>query len=269
MKKYKIVVLSDLNSSTRTTLKSTVSLAKIVNGDIEVFSVKRPTDIVDKENQLSAIRTINSLHTKTDKKIQNLIQPISKDYEIAIKYSFAFGNIKNEISNFIKKSRPDIIVLGKRKPRPFNFIGDNITQFVLNTFKGVIMIATDKNALEPNKEISLGMLNNLEPSFNLEFAEDLMAHAQKPLKSFKIVKNSYLLKEIPQPANKKMVEYVFEHNDGTIKNLSNYLSKNNINLLYIDRAKQQTDNKTDLVMSDINNVVGKLNVTLLVTGVQK
>lgn len=264
MKKYKIVVLTDLSKSASDTLKSTVSLAKMINGNIEIFSVKKPTDIVEKENQLSAMRTINNKHTAVDKKLKKFTSSVSKEYDIDVKYSFAFGNVKSEIEDFINERQPDVVVLGKRKTNPFNFIGDGITPFVLNIFKGVIMIAADKNVLEPNKEISLGMLNSFEESFNLEFADDLMANTQKPLKSFKIVKNSNASEENLQPANKNKVEYVFEHNDSSIKNLSNYLSKNNINMLYVDRVKKSDDDK---MISDIKTVVNNLNVNLLLTGI--
>ncbi len=265
MKKYKIVVLSDLNDFTESTIKSTVSLAKMVNGDIEVFSVKKPTDIIDKENQLSAMRTINSQYTKIDKKMQHLINPIATAYKVDINYSFSFGNTKSEIKDFIEERQPDIIVLGKRKSNPFQVIGDSITQYVFNIFKGVIMIAADQNTLEPNKEITLGTLNNIEPLGNLKFAEELMAHTKKPLKSFKIVKNSRESEALKRPANKKTIEYVFEHNDSSIKSLSNYLTKNNIDLLYLDRMKKPADNNMKLTKSDIKNLVDKLNVTLLVT----
>jgi len=263
MKTYKIVVLSDLGKSASRTLKSTVSLAKMINGHIEIFNVKKPTDIVEKENQLSAMRTINSQHATTDKKMRNLIKPISEDYGVDISYSFALGNVKNEIDNFIKEKQPDIIVLGNRKSKPFNFVGDNIAQFVLSTFKGVIMIADENNVLEPSKEISLGTLNSLEPLVNLEFSKDLMAHSKKPLKSFKIVKNSSALEKMATPANNETIEYVFEHSDSSVKNLSNYLSKNKINLLYVDRVKKSTDDK---MISDIKDVINNLNVTLLLTG---
>lgn len=263
MKKYKILVLSDLNTNAASTIKSAVSLAKMIAGDIEVFSVKKPTDIIDKENQLSAIRTINAQQTKTVKKMQNLIDPIAAAYEVAIRHSFAFGNIKHEIKHFIENHQPDIIVIGKRKSTLFNFIGDGITPFVFNIFKGPIMIATDKKVLEPNKEISLGTLNNLDLSIDLKFAEDLMVHAQKPLKSFKIVKNSSrgASEAVMKPANKETVEYVFEHSDSSVKNLSNYLSKNNVDLLYLDRINENNDNTIDLMLSDIN----KLDVNLLVS----
>lgn len=265
MKKYKILVLSDLSNSAKTAIKSAVSLSKMIDGDVEIFSVKKPTDIIDNDNQLSAIRTINNLHTKTDKKIQSLINPIAKEYGVHIKHSFAFGNTKNEIKSIIEERQPDIIVLGKRKSTLFNFIGDGITQFVFNTFKGVIMIATDKNALEPSKEISLGMLNNLEPSVDLKFAEDLMANTYEPLKSFKIVKNSRESVEMTHPASQKMVEYVFEHNDSSMKSLSNYLHKNNVDLLYLNRMKKHAGNEMNLMKSDIKSLVDNLNVTLIVT----
>ena len=60
MKKYKILVLSNLDSSTQKILKSAVSLAKMIDGQIEVFSVTKPTEIIAGDNQLSAIRTINT-----------------------------------------------------------------------------------------------------------------------------------------------------------------------------------------------------------------
>jgi nucleotide-binding universal stress UspA family protein len=266
MKKYKILVLSNLDSSTQPILKSAISMANMIDGEIEVFSVTKPTDVVNRDNQLSAIRTINNQHTATGKKMKNLIDPIVKDYNTKIKHSFVFGNVKNEIENIIKERKPDVIVLGKRKSTPLKLIGDNVTQFVFNSFKGTILIAADKTTLEPNKEISLGMLNNIEPLGNLKFAEDLMACNKSSLKSYKIVKNLDASAKMIKPNDAKTVEFVFEHNDGSIKNLSNYLSKNKVNLLYLNRMRKQTD---DFMVSDIKRLVNNLNVNLLVTAEYK
>ena len=265
MKKYKIAVLTDLNNKATKTIKNAVSLAKMINADLEVFSVRKPTDVIQKENQLSAIRTINNQSTKTAKKLKELVKPIAETYNIKINSSYAFGNVKNEIKNFIDNTQPDIIVLGKRKSSPFKFLGDGITQYVFNTFKGAIMVASDKNSLEPNTEISLGMLNNLGEPINLEFADDLMANTQKPLKSFKIVKNSDIIEEVVQPANQKIVEYVFEHGDNSINSLSNYINKNNVDLLCFNRKKKHTENQTNFMKSDVKNLINNLNVNFLVT----
>jgi hypothetical protein len=267
--KYRILVLSDLNKSARTMLKSTVGLAKMIHGEIDVFHVKKPSDIVSSENQLSAMRTINRKHTEVDREMQDLTKSITEELDMNLKYSFAFGNVKNEIDTYILKSRPDIIVLGKRKPKPFNLQGDGITEFVLNRHNGAIMISADKDCIVPGEEITFSTLNSSGQSFNLEFAEDLMKHIQKPLKSFRILKNSSSAPKKFAPSDRKTIEYVFESNDGAIKNISNYLSKTSINILSIDRTQKNQDSTENLTETDINSVIGKLDVTFLLSGRQK
>lgn len=265
--KYKILVLSDLKKSAANTLKSTISLAKIIDADIAFFHVKKPIDILEKDNQLSAMRTINQENGATDKKIQNLIAPISEEFNVNIDYSFAFGNVKSEIEKSIKAHQPDIIVLGKRKFK--SIIGDKVTQFVLKKYPGIIMIAADKNSMEPNKELSLGVFNGLNPSINSELVEDLMAHTKKPLKSFKIAEKVEGAKEAKDAPESKTVEYVFEQSDNVINSLSNYLLKNNINLLYIDREKCLAPNKASHKTSNVDNAINKFDVSLLLIGEQK
>jgi hypothetical protein len=257
---YKILVLSDLKGDTKSTLKSTISLAKMIDGDINFFHVKSAKDIVEKENQLSAIRSINYEFKTVNKKIHQLIAPISKEYGININSKFSFGNVKNEIEKYIQEVQPDIVVLEKRKSSSFNFIGDNIIEFVFKIHSGVIMIASDENAFEPNQEIALGVLNDLEISSNLKFADNLLENSKKPLKSFKIINDSNTETEQQVVTDRKTVQYVFEKNDSSIKNISNYVSKNNINLLCINRSRKNDKNKTDL-----KDVIGKLNVSLLVS----
>jgi hypothetical protein len=87
-KKYKILVLSDLKEGTDSTLKNAISLSKIIDADIEFFHVKKPTDIVERESQLSAMRTINKEYLETEKKIKNTIEPISRVYDMKLKSSF-------------------------------------------------------------------------------------------------------------------------------------------------------------------------------------
>ena len=266
MKKYKITVLSDLDSNLETTLRSAIGLAKIIDGEIEVFTVKKASEIVDSDNQLSAMRSINHRYTSFRKKMNQLIDPISEQFDIRIDYSFSIGNIKGEIEQYIDTKSPDIIVLGKRREKLLSLVGDRITPFLLKKFKGVILIANEKNIIETNKEISLGLWNNLEGKFNLEFAENLIEHIQKPLKSFKITQNSNISEVPKEPSNPKTLEYVFEQGDGAIKGISNYLDKNKIDVLYVDRFKKHNDKKINALKSDINDVINKLNVTLLVSG---
>lgn len=263
---YKIVVLSDLKEFSSATVKSTVSLAKMINGEIDFFHVKKANEVVEADNQLSAIRTINDEQKNVINNIQKIIKPISDEYNIKINYSFSFGNVKNELNKYIKEHQPDIVVIGKRRPNTLSFIGDGITKFVLKKHNGVVMISSNTNMLEPNNHISLGVVNGVEKALNIDFAETLIGKTHEPLKSFNIVKNTDVSKKKLSIAGKKTVEYVFEQGGNTVKNLSKYLSKNNINLLCIERASKNKNNKPNLLESDFNELMKNLNVSLLIAG---
>jgi nucleotide-binding universal stress UspA family protein len=260
--KYKIAVLTDLKKSSSTVLKSTISLAKMIDASIELLHIKKPTDVVERESQLSAIRDINKKHLATELKLQKLINPLTETYQIDMSYKLAYGNVKNEIESYINEQKPDIIVLGKRQSNTFNFIGDNLIQFILEKHKGEILIAGNKG-LEPEKMLSLGLLNQNQVPKNLAFANDLINHTQQPLKSFQVVKYSKQKKENELASEHKVIEYVFEKSDSVINNLSNYVSKNNINLLCVDRT---TSNKATQIDSNIQEVLKKINVSVLLSG---
>jgi nucleotide-binding universal stress UspA family protein len=249
--KYKILVLSDLNKSTSKTIKSSVSLAKIVDADINFFYVKKPTEVVEKESQLSAMRTLNKEYFSIDKKIKSIIGPISEKYKIKINHTFSIGNLKNEIEKHIDQIRPDIIVLGKRKSKAINFIGDNITSFILKKHKGPIVIIDDKNELEPDKELSLGLFNYSKT--NDIFSENIIRSTKSPLKAFNIANNSDSLNNETPLKDTKTVEYVFSEGDNVLKNISNYLLKSNINLLFVNRKQ------------NIKDVINKLDCSLILT----
>ncbi len=246
---YKILILSDLKKGTHTTVKSAVSLSKIVGGKIEFFHVKNASDIVGKENQLSAMRNINKEYVKTEKKIKKHIQPLSKEFDTEINFSFAFGSVKEEISKYLKEYQPDIVVLGRRKRRVIKVMGDYITPFVLKQHKGPVLIAAEDHVLEPHQDISLGLFNNEKDQLNIDFADDLLNSIQKPLTSFKIIKDESELDKGSK--DEDQIEYVFNQTDGVVKKLSSYLKKSKVDLLCVNREN--------------NEAINELNVSLLVS----
>ncbi|SDG84593.1 universal stress protein [Winogradskyella thalassocola] len=257
--KYKILVLSDLKKSTSTIIKSSVGLAKMIDGEISLFHVKKHIDIVKRDNQFSAMRTLNEEHNNTKKQIEALVNDFSKAYDVKVSGNYAFGKIKEEIQKQIKLYNPDIIVLGQRDSNPLKLFGDSITRFILKKFKGIIMIASNENALVPNEKMTLGVLNGSNKIFSTEFSKDIITHTKAPLKSFRIL-NSQEESDVLISNEGKMVEYVFEQNDNAMTTLASYLQKNNINLLCVDREKDRTNAETSL-----KEVVNKLNVSLLVS----
>jgi len=252
--KYKILVLSNLDKTTSNILKSSISLAKITDADINFLYVKKPTEVVKNESQLSAMRAINKDYLSTNNKIKDIIKPISDTYNVNINHTFTIGNLKNEIGKYIDDNKPDIIILGKRKSKVINFIGDNITQFILKKHKGPIVIVHNKNVLEPNKELHIGLFNNTKA--NSKLVESILNSTQKPLKSFKIAENSHPLKE---ELGNKTVEYTFVKGDNVLKDISNYLSKSKISLLFVDRKKG------NLMNTNIKDVINTIDCSLILT----
>ena len=175
--KYKILVLSDLKEKSTQALSYAAKLSCEIDANVECFYVKAPTEVAQIENPLSAIQIIRQVCNLTDKKIKDLVTPISKENNIKIKTTFAFGNIKNEIQNCIYTSQPDMIILGERKQKRFRFLGDNITLLVHKNYKGVVFVATDDNIFDSRGKVSLdnlGLKNNIA-NYTVKFKKQLMA----------------------------------------------------------------------------------------------
>ena len=139
-KTNKVLVLTDLKTSKEIVLKSALELAKKINAEIHVFCAKKAIDVVKGESQLSAIRNINNAGNTLKKEMQEFTQHYSKNHNIAIKNSYAFGNVKNEIDSCISILQPAAIVLGEKKAKRLNLFGDNVTKLVQKKYKGDILI---------------------------------------------------------------------------------------------------------------------------------
>mgnify|MGYP005831646911 FL=1 len=140
MKKIKILILSDINTSTEKIVKNGLNLAKILDGEVDFLCVKKPTDIIKNENQLSVMRTINEKFLEADTQIKKLITEINNDNNITIHHQVSFGNLKDEISNRIKETKPDLIILGNKNSKILSFLGDNILELVLKEHQGLSLI---------------------------------------------------------------------------------------------------------------------------------
>ncbi|MDJ0644374.1 MAG: universal stress protein [Flavobacteriaceae bacterium] len=266
-KKYKILLLSSLKKTDVTVLKSTVNLARIMNADINMFYVKKPLEIVKKESHLSAMRIINKEYATIDTEIKKMIAPFRDGSGVTIQTDFVFGNVKKEIANYINEVNPDMIVIGKRKSNGFKFIGDKITEFVLKNYHGMVLIAANNNSLELKEDLKLGTLNFDEEALNLGFAKNFVEQTRLPLKSFKIVEKSTGQRtRAPQNNSKAGIDYVFEQNDNVLDNLSNYLSKNNIDLLLVNRNDKK--GSSDFLKSQFKGLIDKSNVSMFLPGTE-
>ncbi|MBU2948458.1 universal stress protein [Zobellia uliginosa] len=267
-KKYKIAVLSDLKNSLGNTIKSTLSLAKMLDGDITIFHVKKASEVVTEDSNLSAIRSLNSEFITMKNDINRIVTTYSKDFGVTLSCSCAIGNLKNEIASYIEKEKPDFIVLDKRKSGFFNILGDNLIPFVLKKHKGPIFLTDDLNVLDYDNDLSLGVLSDAEEISIADLTRDLLLHSQGPLKSFKILKNNKATVKTETTKERKEVAFEFESNSDSIKNISNYITKNKVNLLCINRFENNNNKeRTSLSMpANISDIINNINVPLLLMG---
>lgn len=259
----KIVVLSGLKNDIDGTIRSAAGMAKMIDAEVDFFHVKKPTEIVNKESQLSAIRTINREQIKMERQLKDLIEPYAAKYDVRINCRFSMGNVKSEIEDFINKTKPDMVVMGKRKSGPLKIIGDRVTDFVLDTFPGIVLITPDVNALEPQKELSIGVLNADAKTSSTEGLNDFMKHADHKIKSFRIIEKGQNQVNESNQANDRM-EFVFEKNDNTISKLSDYLEKSQVSLLYLNRNDNKS-RKTGVSTIPLKDIINKVNVPMLLT----
>ena len=75
--RYKIAVLTDLKSGSSNAFKNAIKFADMIGGELELFHVKRSTDVVRTDNQFSALRSMKDEFAATDKGMRKFIDPIS------------------------------------------------------------------------------------------------------------------------------------------------------------------------------------------------
>ncbi|MEP2278027.1 hypothetical protein, partial [Maribacter sp.] len=91
---------------------------------------------------------------------------------------------------------------------------------------------------------------------------------QKPLKSFKILKNKIVTDKPDSTKENKEVAFEFESNSNSIKKISTCITENKINLLCINRFenKKNKESKSLSMPVNISELINKINVPLLLMG---
>ncbi len=177
-----ILVISDLKDTTSGILETATYLAKSLQKDIFFLSVSKPTEIVQNDSQLTAIRNINYAHCKTVDKIKQLIKPFVNNYNIKIEFKHTIGNVKNEILENIQSLNPSIIILGKRKPKIININGDKLTNFIFKNYKGIVILADKSAKISTHGTYSLAIASNDISASGKAIVESLENYSPKIIK---------------------------------------------------------------------------------------
>lgn len=269
--KHTLLVLMDKSKASYTALTNAVNLAKLIDASIDILQVRSPTSVVRYENQIASMRAIDEDRTKQKKELKDIVRLISEEENLPIISNFTFGNIKNEIKNHIEKTKPDIIVLGKRKRKVVNFLGDGITADLLKTHNGGILISGNKEAFTSYNTKSIGFLNNSSDIEKIAIANDLKKLNNKPLKIFKMSQDGVLkTKKIGvekmnnQEVDKNNIVYEFDSKSDTANAMTNFIMKNNLALLFVNNKETNDRSLLSRLNNTLTKTIEKTNIPILI-----
>jgi hypothetical protein len=234
-----------------------------MNAALSFFYVRKGADVVQSEHYISAIQTLTDTHMKTDEKMRELLDPFQQAAAIELGSKIAIGNVKNHIEKHLEIMNPDLVILGKRSKKTFSMGGDGLTQFVINKFQGPVLISATDQVLELNEQLTLGLFSDMVSDTPNEFVDNLLKISTQPVKSFRIVNKT----SETQPSSAipfKTVEYAFDPSDNAVKNLSKYVRRNNVHLLFLDR-EQLNQRSRKATSTNMNGVIHELPSSLLLT----
>ncbi|MFC7356059.1 universal stress protein [Jejudonia soesokkakensis] len=259
--KYKILVLSDLTNNSVNVLKSAARIAQIVDGELEIFHVRKAIKVVEKESNLSAARSIKEHYVTIGKKLQSMATSVREENQITTSHFSAFGNIKKEIENHIENSKPDIVVIGKRVSKMPAFFGDGVVSFLMKKFKGVVVVADNENILDSEAKLNMGLFNSNTTVSNNELINSILATTKSPIHSFEVANSIKGEPEKNQIGTERLVSYVFEKNDNTSHTIHKYMSKHKVNLLVVNRNNSNTNK--NFTVSELNDFIYNSKVPIV------
>lgn len=270
--KYRILVLIEQTKPSNAALKDAVNLAKIVDAGIEIFNVKPPSQVIKQDNQIAAMRALEEERSKVKKTMQRLVSTIADEEKIPIIYSFTFGNVVSEIQKHIDKTQPDIVVIGKRKSRVINFLGDGLTSHLLKYYNGGILISGNERGPISSDNISIGFLDDIIGISKIGVAEDLKKYTDKPLKLFKIINPVNKAKKetaIPIQNEKALlsntVTFEFDNGSDISNSISNYIKKSKVSILFVKKKKLlNLGDSVKTITSQIQKTINKTNIPVLI-----
>lgn len=256
--KYRISVLLDMSNNSQFVLTSALELAKKIDGAIEVFHVKPTSNIIKGDSQLSAIRSLNQDDRSTRTELKELISEVGENENTPISYKLEYGNVRHRVRDYLALQKPDILVLGKRRPRLGMFF-ESITDFVINQTNNTnVLILGQDDKFHSFEDINLGIFGSEFEDNDLEVIKDLKRDSEKPVRHFGIASESES-KDSSYPWH-KTVSYKFSKGTNALDGLVNYVTRTNTQLLCVPKKGKSFR----FGSSPIKSVIKKSKVPLMV-----
>jgi nucleotide-binding universal stress UspA family protein len=268
---YNYLVLTDFSEASYSALKYAISLAKLIKGNIHVCYIANPSKIVSNDNQVAAIRDINSENKKIVKKIGAIVEMILTEGINAIPHCY-IGNIIYEFEELTNHLKPDVVILGK-KAENLKLAG-KLTSYLMNEYLGSLLIVKEDTAFKNDTKISVVCNNNTFDLYDSKLIFSLNNQTKPPLKLLKINQKNDLNTKITVPQTWRESSYEIddsiqlEQNTTIVDSLLQHITNNDTELLCIGRGKSRNylQRMFSGSPSTLKDVVNKIHTPILVMG---
>ena len=271
--KYNVLVLTDFSDASNIALKYAISLAKLIKGNIHIYHFANPGKIIESDNQVAVLRDVELETKKVERKIGAIIEIITAEGVNVIPH-YSMGNIIYEFEDQIDLINPDLVIIGKKKENLM--LSGKITSYLMNEYKGSLLIIGEESEFQIDTKICLGCSNNTLNQYDPSILYLLDKQITAPLTLLNIKKpnDSSELINIPQiwreSCNEVGRNIKVEHeNDSSIADgLLKHISNNKISLLCIGKGKPKNFMQRLISgrSSTISEIVDKVHIPILVLG---
>ncbi|MFD0862056.1 universal stress protein [Sungkyunkwania multivorans] len=263
---YRLLVLTDLSEASERALRNAAQLAKVINGSVEALHVISIALVVDQENQVMAMRKLHKKYRKTKAMVREMVEKIAKTEDVSISTKIDYGNVKDIMLDYIKTAEPDIVVLGRRKSKVVDFIGDGITSYIIDNCQSNILISGDTQQFHSFSELSLGVYGKEIAAEGFEIIDHLHQKTNQPMRFFSIGEKEEATKGTEQESNNAQdrVSYVFVKGANALEGLANYVKHSDTRLFCIPRLSKSKSIWRKKEAVNVNTMVRLLDIPVLI-----
>lgn len=230
---FTFLIVFDFSNTSYKALDFLIKLVKTVGGSIEILCVVEPIDVVAGDNQIAALGAIAERKHDLKIKLNSIIEIIELE-GIEVKTFITIGHVHLELESQLTKTNPFSVVIGEIKSGALG----KATKYLLNKFKGNLLIIRKESQFLNGSNIVLGCNRNAISSCSLDFAaiygrltnkQLVLFNAEEPQNN-SLTKSNQLNSDLPVKHKENRAPYF-------MSDLKKHVAKNNVELLCIGRNK--------------------------------
>lgn len=231
------LIVVDFSEPSYKALNYLIKLVKVVRGNIHVHCVAEPQDIMGSDNQIAALRSIDSHKKSIENKLNSIIEMIELE-GINVKGSFSFGHLHSELEEQLNDTSPIAVVIGQMK----SGVLGKATEYLLYQFQGNLLIVSDQSEFMTGANIAIGCSNKTLKISNLNLVSIYSRLTKTPLLLLEIGESTMEVSEFNtsnQLHEELVIQYKNDKRSNVIEGLKTFVETNNVELLCIGRTKNK------------------------------